>query len=80
MSETDCGDSEADSRMQVDLSRNNDEETSEHDEGNNQESGLNTNYDSSDGAIPIHRYITLFFVLKKAVFFKNETLQITAKI
>uniref|UniRef100_A0A0A9VX07 Zinc finger protein 710 n=1 Tax=Lygus hesperus TaxID=30085 RepID=A0A0A9VX07_LYGHE len=54
MSETECGDSEADSRMQVDLSRG-DEDVSEHDDGHHQESGLNTNYDSSDGAIPIHR-------------------------
>ncbi|XP_073998354.1 uncharacterized protein isoform X1 [Rhodnius prolixus] len=51
---TDCGEQEVDSRMQVDLNSN--EETCDNDESNQVvETGLNTNYDSSDGAIPMHR-------------------------
>ncbi|BET01748.1 Zinc finger protein [Nesidiocoris tenuis] len=55
MSEPECGDSEVDSRMPADLSRTQHEEASEHEDTHQQESGLNTNYDSSDGAIPNHR-------------------------
>lgn len=58
---TDCGEQEVDSRMQVDLNSN--EETCDNDESNQVvETGLNTNYDSSDGAIPMHRYVLTFIL------------------